>query len=381
MHIVCLPIEPLVERYSAQWLEWTHKYAQNIAATTKWTFDILVPEATYVGISDGQFLDVIKTNQFKAAQLQLAIDWIAGAPEELLRSGNVVFWVHDGWFPGIEMLAYIRDAMGYNYKIAACLHAGTWDQFDFLSQKKMTPWAENLERSWMTIYDCIFVATKFHKDLILQRNRTTEAGKIFITGFPIYRYCIECKPSIKEDLVIFPHRLAPEKRPQLFDQLAEAAANTPELKHLTFVKTKDVCLGNQEEAKRNYYKMLSRAKYSVSFALQETWGIAMQESVIAGCVPLVPDQLSYSEMYPNCFKYEDESYGSAVENCLALLIKLEKQERTAHLRMLRLALRFLEVGGDAFDNMLVAMSVGVNTPGVSPYPRSWYKQDITEETA
>jgi hypothetical protein len=60
------------------------------------------------------------------------------------------------------------------------------------------------------------------------------------------------------------------------------------------------------DTKDRYYQILQKAYISVSFADQETWGIAMQESVICGCLPLVPNRLSYSEMYLPIFKYDCE---------------------------------------------------------------------------
>jgi hypothetical protein len=51
--------------------------------------------------------------------------------------------------------------------------------------------------------------------------------------------------------------------------------------------------------------LLNRSKISVSFALHENWGIGMQESVLAGCIPIVPNRLAYTEMYPKCFQYEN----------------------------------------------------------------------------
>ena len=62
-------------------------------------------------------------------------------------------------------------------------------------------------------------------------------------------------------------------------------------------------------------------------ALQETWGIAMIESVLSGCIPIVPDRLSYSELYPALFKYPDVNGVqaiSAIENKLEQLTQIKK---------------------------------------------------------
>ncbi len=49
--------------------------------------------------------------------------------------------------------------------------------------------------------------------------------------------------------------------------------------------------------------MLAKSKFSVSFSKQETFGISMMESAFSGCIPIVPDDLSYKELYPHEVKF------------------------------------------------------------------------------
>ena len=377
MHIVLLPIEPLEERYSKQWLDWTLEYFNSSGhyshqSPKDFTYEVLLPES-YGSIKNGQFLDCIQTNAFKAKQLQMAIDWISKQDERVLRSPQTVFLLHDGWFPGIEMLAYIRNAMGYNFRIAACLHAGTWDIHDFTYRSGMSIWARGIETSWMAIYDHIFVATEFHKSLI-QRSGVFNnpiAAPISVTGFPIFSpdedsvsmltqlgvkspSSYEEVKSERKDLVVFPHRTAPEKRTALFDLLAERAAKIPELQHLSFVQTKAACTSdNPKIAKEQYYDLLRSARYAVSFATQETWGIAMQESVMCGCIPIVPDRLSYREMYPPCFRIPDTlSLDAEVEQMLIRLVKLEGLRDYAEEKRSAVSRIFQVKGFAALPNML-----------------------------
>jgi glycosyltransferase involved in cell wall biosynthesis len=50
-----------------------------------------------------------------------------------------------------------------------------------------------------------------------------------------------------------------------------------------------------------YWSWLARADVAVSTALQETFGIAVVEAMLAGCWPLLPDRLSYREIVPSAF--------------------------------------------------------------------------------
>jgi hypothetical protein len=49
--------------------------------------------------------------------------------------------------------------------------------------------------------------------------------------------------------------------------------------------------------------LLGEAKMVFSANLQETLGISCYEGAVVDAIPLVPDRLSYSEMYYDTFKY------------------------------------------------------------------------------
>jgi glycosyltransferase involved in cell wall biosynthesis len=286
MQIYNIPIEPIEERYSVQWDEWFNSFFNNQDAELQTIYG----EKTSGKINTGAFLDVIETNIYKTSQLLTLTHLLADYKDDF----PLVLFLHDLWFPGIETIAYIRDGMGFkNLKICGCLHAGSYDKNDFLYHKNMHLWADKIEESWFAnIADMIFVATDYHKRLLIQqRNVPTE--KIKVTGFPIYdTFSVPC---IKERSVVFPHRTDKEKRPDLFKKLANEIQ--PIFPAWNFIYTKE-----EAKNKKEYYQILNKAAISVSFAEQETWGIAMQESVICNALPVVPDCLSYSEMYFDEFK-------------------------------------------------------------------------------
>jgi hypothetical protein len=51
---------------------------------------------------------------------------------------------------------------------------------------------------------------------------------------------------------------------------------------------------------------LGRAKIVFSANLQETLGISCYEGALVDSIPMVPDRLSYTEMYYDGFKYPSE---------------------------------------------------------------------------
>ena len=52
--------------------------------------------------------------------------------------------------------------------------------------------------------------------------------------------------------------------------------------------------------------LLSRSKIVFSANQQETLGISCYEGALVGAAPIVPDRLSYTEMYDPAFKYPSE---------------------------------------------------------------------------
>jgi len=300
--IFFVPIEQIEARYSTQWNAWFEDFLEEESIP----YEFILPEKDLGKgvIRSGQFLDVIGTNFYKSQQLSILC--------EKLNRGEIsdkdVILFSDYWFPGVEMLFYIRDALNLKFKIAGILHAGTWDPNDFLHQKNMQRWARGIESGWMEQADALFVATEYHKKLITVAVNVDQ-NKIKVVPFPIYisiskwtdpHYYIPEKRTYlsTKPLVVFPHRLAPEKQPQLFDELFGNGHSYKDM----FRSFKTAELGGLTD-KQGYYHNLACGTFSISFAKQETFGIAMLESVLCGCAPIVPNSLSYKELYPEIFKY------------------------------------------------------------------------------
>lgn len=58
------------------------------------------------------------------------------------------------------------------------------------------------------------------------------------------------------------------------------------------------------ESRREYLFWLSKSDIVVSTAYHEFFGIAVIEAVHAGCIPIVPNRLSYPELYPEEYRYQ-----------------------------------------------------------------------------
>jgi len=293
------PIEPIKERYSADWYRWWKSELDKSGIPTVVCDGqrLRTPERGDA-IQHGQFLDALDTNYYKATQLASFIEWFDAGQ---VSDGDVVVFM-DGWNPAVTSVGYIRNVVGIKLKIVLVLHAGTWDRRDHLSNVGMGSWASYNEKGWMEVADKILVATDFHKKMI-EDWRHGALDKIVVTGFPLVLTELDRFKrdwSEKEQLVVFPHRIAKEKMPVAFDQLKYLYSEKYPSDRVAWIRSQDVYT-----AKDSLYELLGKAKVAFSAALQETWGIVQQEAWYLGAVPVVPDRLSYKELYPKEHRYID----------------------------------------------------------------------------
>jgi hypothetical protein len=191
--------------------------------------------------------------------------------------------------------------------IHALWHAGSYDPQDFLGRLiGNTPWVRHAEKSFFHAIDHNYFATNFHIELfcnellesIVGLRENHDNNKIVRSGWPMEYMQDTLLPFTslqKRDLILFPHRIAPEKQIEIFKDLE---------KHLPQYEW--VVCQEQKLTKDEYHKLLGEAKIVFSANLQETLGISMYEGCLVDAIPMVPDRLSYSEMYEPIFKYPSE---------------------------------------------------------------------------
>jgi hypothetical protein len=259
-----------------------------------------IPAAT----TPGAFLNFGGTNIYKAAQVEKIGRLFCN---NKVKQGDH-FLFTDAWHPGIINLKYMAELLGVPVKIHALWHAGSYDPQDFLGRLiGDTPWVRDAEKSMYGCIDHNYFATEFHidmfaKNLLEHENadiiRQFAPDKIIRTGWPM-EYMGDTlslyNDMEKKDIILFPHRIAPEKQVEIFRDLAE------QLPEYEFV----VCQ-EQQLSKREYHNLLGEAKMVFSANLQETLGISWFEGAAVNTIPMVPDRLSYSEMALPEFKYPSE---------------------------------------------------------------------------
>ena len=267
-----------------------------------------IPSAT----TPGAFLNFGGTNIYKSSQVeQMGRLFCNGA----VHPGDHFIFT-DAWHPGIINLKYMSELLQIPVTIHALWHAGSYDPQDFLGRLiGNAPWVRNAEKSFYHSIDYNYFATEFHVRLFFDEllhggipsenpwyyedwEERYDSGKIVRSGWPMEYMkdtLVMYKNMPKRDLILFPHRIAPEKQIEIFQDLKE------HLPQYEFV----VCQ-EQQLTKREYHNMLGEAKLVFSANLQETLGISWYEGAIVDAIPMVPDRLSYSEMAMEDFKYPSE---------------------------------------------------------------------------
>lgn len=301
MKVFYIPIEPYKTRYTADWIQQFEREFQR----NNVDYETILGDTFSNNVTAGGVLDACGTHVYKFTQLQKLITKINFNE---VHNGDVLFFA-DLWFPGLESLFYIRNMTGIQFKICGIFHAGTYDPHDFTCRNNMRSWGKWLEASWFSEIDKIFVATEFHKGLLLRGSiGGCCPSKIFVTGLPFYGNELREKYlTTKEDIVVFPHRLDKEKHPELFDSFVDRVVNLGF--NVKAIKTID-----ETSSREEYFSILGKSKIMLSFAEQETFGYSTLESMALDNIVIVPNELSYVETVPRKYRYNtlDEAFNRLV---------------------------------------------------------------------
>jgi hypothetical protein len=329
IHIV--DIEAVDTRYTKQWKEHLPRQLQR---ATNEEVKVISGGDTPQATTPGAFLNFGGTNVYKSKQLeQIGEMFCAGS----VKDGDYFLYT-DAWNPTVIQLKYMAELLGVDVRIGGLWHAGSYDPQDFLGRLiGDKPWVRHAEMSMFECYDDNFFATDFHIDMftdVFDEDYAIDWNKIHRVGWPMeyLKGSLDSyKGMEKRDLILFPHRVAPEKQVDIFQDLAQ------QLPQYEFV----VCQ-ERDLTKNEYHNLLGEAKMVFSANLQETLGISWYEGALVDAIPMVPDRLSYTEMslpefaYPSKWTEDYSSYrkhrGELVkkvvdymENYSDYLVSLQKQ--------------------------------------------------------
>src|SRR5210317_1758205 len=289
--IYIVDIEAVDTRYTKQWKDYL---PQQLRRATNHEVTVVSGGNTPQATTPGAFLNFGGTNVYKSKQLEQIGEMFC---EGKVKTGDYFLYT-DAWNPTVIQLRYMAELLNVDIRIGGLWHAGSYDPADFLGRLiGNKPWVRHAEQSMFEVYDHNFYATQFHIDLF-KASFNTDDSKIVRTGWPM-EYLTDTLSMYqgmdKRNLILFPHRIAPEKQVDIFRDLKE------QLPEYEFV----VCQ-ERELTKNEYHNLLGEAKMVFSANLQETLGISWYEGALVNAIPMVPDRLSYTEMALPEFKYPSE---------------------------------------------------------------------------
>jgi len=319
--IYIVDIEAVDTRYTKQWKEYLPKQLQR---ATNNEVTVISGGDTPQATTPGAFLNFGGTNVYKSKQLEIIGEMFCKGE---IKDGDYFLYT-DAWNPTVIQVRYMAELLGVNVRMGGLWHAGSYDPYDFLGRLiGDKPWVRNAERSMYGCFDDNFFATDFHIDLFEKsfREIMVEHEPVRV-GWPmeyLENSLDSYKNMDKKDIILFPHRIAPEKQIDIFRDLKDS------LPQYEFI----VCQ-EQQLTKNEYHNLLGEAKLVFSANLQETLGISWYEGALVDAIPMVPDRLSYSEMalsefkYPSTWTEDFSSYKSNKQNVINAVINYMENYQT-----------------------------------------------------
>jgi len=199
---------------------------------------------------------------------------------------NDVIIVLDPSFPGYV----VNIRTWFDGPIITYCHATSLNEKDIFENKRQYKW--QLEKAFLSSCNVVLVATQYHKQKLRNGGLKTH---IEVIGFP------------------FPKTLSDFINSSLYHKQYQRNGRilVPSRQHSQKI---DLTVYNQVKSKvpidiayfdnwTDYYVALMTYGCVASFAVEETFGIAPAEALALGTPVLVPDALSYSELYNSKYKY------------------------------------------------------------------------------
>jgi len=283
-----VPIESHNMRYTAQWENWFPsmfnrleiKYLEHLAIGAK-------------NLAPGEFLSPT-TVLTKLSQLYRLIDKLIS---DKSKPSNILFG--DIWFPGIEAIQYLKQMSEYKYansKMYGFLHAGTYDPWDRTNQLGLTKWGYGFEDSIFNIIEKVFVGSRYHLTLVCGK-RDIDPEQVVVTGMPVdILWLSRLKPKSERKGIIFTGRPVIEKGIDVVYDLVK--------KHTPITITQRL---KPSLSKQRYYNLLANSKIVFAPSRQETFGYGVVEGMACGCIPVVPNDLSFTDYVPEECRYNDQN--------------------------------------------------------------------------
>lgn len=302
-------------------------------------------------------------------RMQVAAPWMAEQVHKLHLQGKRFDGILCSTFIDVAVLKSLLATQGIHLPIAIYFHE---NQFAYPGQVRDPAFYQFTNINWTSalVADKVFFNSKFNfdsflsgiksflkkavdVDLLQTISRIKQKSAVLYPGIDFtdidqspVKHCL-----CRQPIIVWNHRWEHDKDPEtFFTALFRLKEQDVDFKLIVlgqhFRRQPDIFAVARErlnrhilyfgyaESKEKYASLLRQGDVVVSTAIHEFFGIAVLEAVRAGCRPLVPDRLSYPELYPQEYRYQQDHFFKALKGVL------QKQSSARREKYQRLAARF-----------------------------------------
>lgn len=214
---------------------------------------------------------------------------------------NSVFIFPNARDPLTILLKEYSETFGLDFKLIGFWNDGSFYQhgdFRTLVRGKNYDWSDKFERTLISCYDYNLVTIESKLNTFRRLYSGRRQNKIMFCPLPFTSVVENIKDSIadldivKEDLIIMNTSPNSSHEMKLFHALEK------EFESFSFINLYQANLTPSE-----YRKVLARAKILFSANRSDSDPYFVLESIILGCIPILPDIPIYTEMYDSDWLY------------------------------------------------------------------------------
>ena len=284
-------------------------------------------------------------------RMQVAAPWMAQQIDELYRQGSRFDGILCSTFIDVAVLRSMLAGQGLHIPLAVYFHE---NQFAYPGQVQDPASHQFTNINWTTalVADTLFFNSRFNLESFLSgitfllkkavdvdlQSTLELIKKKSVVLYPGIDFSALDRAERKagqptQPVIVWNHRWEHDKDPETFFEavfglqqqgvdfklviLGQHFRNQPEIFAQAQKKLADHILHfGYAESLDEYAALLQQGDVVVSTARHEFFGIAILEAVRSGCRPLVPDRLSYRELYPGEYRYSQAQFSDALKKVL-----------------------------------------------------------------
>ncbi len=293
-------------------------------------------------------------------RMQLAAPWMADETIKLVEKGERYDAILCSTFIDLATLKALLVQKGIVVPIAVYFHENQFAYPNQLNDSSMYQFTAINFTSALAA-DTIAFNSEYNRETFLEgaagfmnkavdmdiRHKVEEIKKKSVVLYPGIDFTgfdeVENRKENKVPVIVWNHRWEHDKDPDTFFKtmmqlsgegrdfrlivLGQHFQRCPEI----FIEAeraleKHILHFRYAQDRTEYIRLLHQADIVVSTAIHEFFGMAVLEAVRCGCRPLVPDRLSYRELFPKEYRYPECGFAKAISRLLDNAARLDRAE-------------------------------------------------------